>query len=176
MMTQQLPAYVVFLLFATAILVWILFVMARKMWRWLDLLSKNASAVQLQFAHFVSAVSSVEVEIKALNAAIGATIERLGPAAEVLKLNMAGVPLLLEQVAKIGSAQLEVMKGQSAHPFGKASGAPNSVRDQGLAEKEYRIAQMMQSGMSREQAEIQINPVNGESVWDAGGKSVFDRW
>jgi hypothetical protein len=175
-MNQQLPAYMVVLLFATAIMVWILFVLARRLWRWMDSLNKNIAAVHFQTHAFMGVVGSVQIQIESLNATLGATSEKLGPAAEALKSNMAGVPLLLEHVAKIGSAQLEVMKGQSAHPFGKASGAPNSARDQGLAEKEYRIAQMMQSGMSREQAEIQINPVNGESVWDAGGKSVFDRW
>lgn len=99
--------------------------------------------------------------------------ESLAPAAEELRANMAGVPKLLEMVAKIGQAQLEIAQQQRAeqqermrNPFGRTNG-PMPPRDVAAANAEHEVQQMMRSeGVSREEALLRMNPANTGSVWD----------
>ena len=102
------------------------------------------------------------------------------PAAKQIEENMAGVPKLLEMVAKIGTAQLEIMQAQRAaaqkpaNPFSRPNG-PMPPRDAAAADLEHEIGQMMRSeGVSREEAMMRLNPANAGSVWD--GNSFFQGW
>lgn len=107
--------------------------------------------------------------------------DTVGPAAAELQTNMAAVPKLLEAVARVGQAQLEIMQAQRAagqakhdNPFGRPNGSM-PPKDIEAANLEYEVGEIMRSqGVSREQALMQLNPANIGSVWDGGG--VLDGW
>jgi hypothetical protein len=108
-------------------------------------------------------------------------VEKLVPASEEVKANMQAVPRLLEAVAKVGQAQLEIAQQQRAeqaekerHPFGRPN-APVPPRDVAAANMEDEIMQRMRAeGVSREEAMLQMNPANNSSVWS--GNSMFEGW
>jgi NACalpha-BTF3-like transcription factor len=103
--------------------------------------------------------------------------ESLKPAAEELRVNMAAVPKLLETVARIGSAQIEMMKARAEekpNPFGRPNG-PLPPRDPASLNLEYDVSTIMrQKGVSREEALSQLNQANNQSVWE--GNTMFQGW
>lgn len=166
-MNQTVPLYIVLLVFGIAGAGYVLFRLIR---------SIEAATRSIRTASEICEASGT----KALTAM--ARIESLiGPASESLKANLSGVPKLLEAVAQVGTAQLEIMQRQRAaemeakkNPFGKGN-APMPPRDVEAANLEDEVNQLMRSqGMSREEALLRMNPANAGSVWD--GDNLFRGW
>ena len=123
----------------------------------------------------------VEAALVTASAGVSRVTEALLPAAEAMRANMGAVPSLLEAVAKVGSAQLEVQQRmqqeaeqKKKNPFGRPNG-PVAPRDIEAANAEYDVATMMRAeGISREEAMLRMNPANQSSVWDGG--QIFSDW
>ena len=123
----------------------------------------------------------VEAALATASAGVTRATEALLPAAEAMRSNMGAVPNLLEAVAKVGTAQLEVQQQmqqeaeqKKKNPFGRTN-APAAPRDIESANEEYEVAGMMRAeGISREEALLRRNPANSQSVWDNG--QIFSDW
>jgi hypothetical protein len=160
-MNASVPAWVILIVLAGAGVLWLA-------WRWSRLREQSARRT-----------------FEALTANTAAVIqlrEALAPAAEELRSNMAAVPKLLETVAKIGSAQLEIMQAQrAAAEAGRQPPAPphrpNSPiapRDTTAANLAYDVDQIMRAeGVTREEALMRLNGANEDSVW---GGNLFQDW
>jgi hypothetical protein len=145
---------------------------------------KWVAAIQMSIRHTTEASAKLEADLTALRQSISAAvleIMKLLPAAEEIKTNLPGVPKLLEAVARVGQAQLELNAAQRAeqkarqdNPFGRPN-APAPPRDTAAANLEYEVSQMMRSeGVTREEALLRLNSANADSVW-AGG-SLLEGW
>ena len=117
--------------------------------------------------------ASLVRSIEKLRESLDKTEALLLPAAEELRQHMPGIPKLLESVARVGQAQLEMVQQQrqeqaerTRNPFGRTAG-PMPARDVESANREYEIDQAMRAeGISREEAQLRMNPANTASVWD----------
>jgi hypothetical protein len=86
-----------------------------------------------------------------------------------LQTHMASVPKLLEAVAKVGSAQLQMQQ----NPFGRRN-APIGQRDVTSANLEHEVQTIMRAeGITREEALMRLNPANAGSMWDG---NVLGDW
>jgi hypothetical protein len=124
------------------------------------------------------AFTALSVELAAATAAVQHLQLAIAPAAEEIKVNMPGIPKLLEAVARLGQAQLEMQqaaRAAAANPFGGRTTGPIPPRDVTAANLEHEVTMMMRTeGCSREEAMLRLNPANSSSVWS--GNSVFDGW
>ena len=173
-MNQSVPLYVVLLILTGGGAAYLLY----RLWRAFDQSARriaDASAV-------VSAAMNRLEEALITNSARATRLEAaLTPAAAELQASMAAVPKLLEAVAKVGSAQLEIMQAQRAShaerqapPFGKPN-VPIPPRDVESANQAYEVDQMVRAqGISREEAMLRMNPANAGSVWN--GDQMFAGW
>jgi hypothetical protein len=140
-------------------------------------LEKSARRTAEQSVKLEQAITTLAVALMQATATLERAREALAPAVEEIKTTMPGIPKLLEAVAKVGSAQLEMLAAQRAtqsNPFG---GKKNAViqKDVEQANLEYEITNLMRSeGCSREEAMLRLNPANARSVWDSS--NVFDGW
>lgn len=106
---------------------------------------------------------------------LGVLAQGLAPAAEAMRSNMAGIETLMQGVAKIASAQLEILQRSTVppgNPFGRVNKVPQ--RDATDANQEHAIQQEIKAyGISREEAQMRMNGANDQSVY---GESFFDNW
>lgn len=173
-MNQSIPLQTLLILLACAGGLYLIFRFVRALEKSADNTKETADTLA---AAFLGAKKILEDSTAATNQLRAA----LAPACEELKTNMAGVPRLLEMVAKIGSAQLEIMQQQRAEqaerlrsPFGKSTG-PTPPRDAAAANLEYEATRMMRAdGISHEEALLRMNPANAQSVWENNG--LFEGW
>jgi hypothetical protein len=179
-MNASVPISAVLIALAAAGALWLAY-------RWVVRLGAGIAGLRDGVAAETAALTQVDAELAALRSAMAtgtAALSQLqqsfAPASEELRTNLASVPRILEMVSKIGSAQLGIMEAQRAeqaerlkNPFGRPN-APTPQRDTVAANREYDIVTMMRSeGVTREEAELRLNPANDSSVWSS---SVLDGW
>ena len=188
-MDQSIPLYIVMIGLAVAGVLYLLH-------RWIASIQKSAGRISDSNDNLLSEINAVARELNAVRISLSAAVDALCqemaataaavdkgkevvlPAAEALR---SAVPNLLEAVAKVGQAQLEVqqrmqqeVEQKKKNPFGRPNG-PAAPPDVERANQEYDITMMMRAeGISREEALLRMNPANGQSVWDSG--QIFDGW
>ena len=202
-MDQSIPLYIVMIGLAVAGVLYLLH-------RWIASIQKSAGRISDSNDNLLSAINVVAGELNAVRISLSAAADALCqemaasagraevalatasagmsragdalmPAAEALRANMSAVPSLLEAVAKVGQAQLEVQQRmqqeaeqKKKNPFGRANG-PAAPRDINAANEEYEVSMMMRAeGITREEAMLRRNPANQSSVWDGG--QIFENW
>ena len=188
-MNQSVPLYTILIGLAVAGLLYLLY-------KAISRIEKSAGRISASNEELLSAIARVSGELDAVRISLSAAADALCqemaataaavdkgkevvlPAAEALR---SAVPSLLEAVAKVGNAQLEVQQRmqqdaeqKKKNPFGRPNG-PVAPRDIEAANAEYDVATMMRAeGMSREEAMLRMNPANQSSVWDGG--QIFNDW
>lgn len=84
-----------------------------------------------------------------------------------LQTSLAALPKIMEAMIKLGEMQYEAYKRLNRMADQKRPGSPMPLPDPDAADREYRIqTEMRERGISRSQAEIEMNPANEVSVWD----------
>ena len=188
-MDQSIPLYIVMIGLAATGVLYLLH-------RWIASIQKSAGRISDSNDNLLSEINAVARELNAVRISLSAAVDALCqemaataaavdkgkevvlPAAEALR---SAVPNLLEAVAKVGQAQLEVqqrmqqeVEQKKKNPFGRPNG-PAAPPDVERANQEYDITMMMRAeGISREEALLRMNPANNSSVWDGG--QIFDGW
>jgi hypothetical protein len=169
-MNQSVPLYIVLIVLAGAGVAYLIYLLTQAI---------------VSAGRILSALDATACRVEAALATTSAGVSRAGdalmPAAEALRANMGAVPSLLEAVAKVGQAQLEVQQRmqqeseqKKKNPFGRANG-PSAPRDINAANEEYEVSMMMRAeGITREEAMLRRNPANQNSVWDGG--QIFENW
>jgi hypothetical protein len=180
-MNQSVP---LFPLLSAAVGIFLAWLVGRTIYQWVEavrLSNKQASEAAVKLSTDVAKLDvTLIVATDTLTRATEATNkmrELLLPVAEEFRKNMAGVPQLLEGVTKIGSAQLAIMQAQRAdqaerlkNPYGRPNGNPPQ-RNTAEMNRAHEVDELIRSGMTREEAELVVNPANAETVW--GG---LDSW
>lgn len=181
-MNANVPLSFILIGVAVGLALWLVY-------RWISALSLSAqrtreASVKLDadVVLLSQAVASASAALASATAATDKVREMLAPASEELKKHIAGVPALLQMVAKIGEAQLNIMQAQRAeqkerqqNPFGRPN-APVPPRDTTAANLEHDVTTIMRTeGITREEALMRLNGANADSVW-AAGNSLFEGW
>ena len=188
-MNQSVPLYTILIGLAVAGLLYLLY-------KAISRIEKSAGRISASNEKLLSAIARVSGELDAVRISLSAAADALCqemaatvaavdkgkevvlPAAEALR---SAVPSLLEAVAKVGHAQLEVQQQmrqdaeqKKKNPFGRPNG-PAAPQDIEASNAEYDVATMMRAeGISREEAMLRMNPANQSSVWDGG--QIFSDW
>jgi hypothetical protein len=168
-MNVQVPLLTVVLLLAGGATLYLLYRAGRA------LADAGSAVADLKASNdqMVESLGDVAAALALTNDSVKELQKSLAPAAAALQANLAGIPILLENVAKVGQAQLELLQRQRAEavekaksPFGRPN-APQAPRSTEGANAEYEIQQRMRAqGIGREQAMLEMNPANESSVWD----------
>lgn len=154
-MTQAIPLYIVLLIAVALALVWFIHY-------WVSRSIESARRTEAAVNQLSQAAANIRDHLEAIS--------------KELTNYMPQIPKLLDAVAQVGNAQLTALEEQrkrAANPFGRRTG-PVVDRDVAAAEREHEITEMMRAeGVSREEAELRINPANEQTVWGGG---IFDGW
>jgi hypothetical protein len=132
--------------------------------------TRSAARVEEVIARLMTEVAGARQEVKDLRALIAQVTS--GSVATELQTNLVALPKIFEAILKLGEIQFESAKkiGQAAKQL--APSRPMPAQDVESADREYRIQSRMREGVSRGQAELELNPANDASVWkdfDFGG-------
>ena len=173
-MNASVPLSVVLLALAGAVVSYLIYKVVKSIT--VSALKVGEAADRLE-----AALAAGTVALAAVTTATDQLRASLAPAAEELRTNMSALPKLLEAVARVGQAQLEITQAQRAeqeerkkNPFGRPN-APMAQRDTAAANMEYEVQQTMRAeGISREEALLRMNPANSASVWEGNG--LFEGW
>jgi hypothetical protein len=152
-MNQAIPLYVVLIVAGAAGLLYLVH-------HWVCYVKESAQRMK-----------GLQEAIEAQTVALNEIQEALsGAAAKEMGEHLAAVPKLLDAVAKIGGAQLEILQTQRPH----RPNTPTPPRDNAAANLEQEITDMVRSeGCSREEAMLRLNPANDQTVW---GNAFYQGW
>ena len=158
-MNQMVPLYAVLLIVAAGGLLW--------------LVRLCVSAISRSVNSLIASNEACSKDLKELAQELKAARAQIDPLLKEAHETMGSIPKLLESVARVGHAQLEVVQQQreehaarARNPFGRPN-APAPPRDVEAANLEHEVQQMMRAeGVSREEAMMRMNPANTQSVWD----------
>ncbi len=188
-MNQSIPLYSVLIAAAVAAGIWAVL-------RWVRALENSAQRSATSAGELAEAVRAATATLSALNNSsddlrealeaapaviVGKLSAEIAPALGEVRAHLAGVPAMLEGLARVSSAQLDILNAQRAaamekerNPFGGRTNSPFTPKDATAADMEYEISERMKSGMTREQAMMEMNTANADSVW--AGNSMFTGW
>ena len=126
--------------------------------------TRAAARVEEVIARLTPEVIGARQEVKDLRALIAQVTS--GSVATELQTNLVALPKIFEAMQKLGEIQFESVKKivQAAQKVGPSR--PMPVQDVESADREYQIQSRMREGISRGQAELELNPANAASPWD----------
>lgn len=125
--------------------------------------TRAVARVQATIAELTPEVAGARQEVKDLRALIAQVTS--GSVATELQTNLVALPKIFEAMQKLGEIQFESVK-KIVQTAQRVPSRPEPARTVEDADREYLIQGRMREGVSRGQAELELNPANEASVWD----------